>query len=89
MYYWLVRELPFDDQAVLREFLLHFEGERKLNRQQQIKRHQQTTRDHNVDDDNPIYSRYDTLNRSVNDVGSHIGRFEILGDGFKSWHAHR
>lgn len=83
VYYWLVRETKTEYQAALREFLLSFEGERKKNRQRQINR-QEPTADEALGD-NPVYSRYDTLNRSVNDVGSHVSRFEILTSEFQKW----
>jgi hypothetical protein len=77
VYYWLVRELPIDTQSILREFLLAFEGERKSNREGQIKGVSK--------EESPIFSRYDTLNRSINDGGSHVGRFEILRNEFARW----
>jgi hypothetical protein len=77
VYYWLVREMPFENQTVFREFLLAFERERRLSREAQIKG--------NVDDEQPVFARYDALNRSINDVGSHAGRFKILRDEFYEW----
>jgi Protein of unknown function DUF262 len=78
VYYWLVRELRQpNSQTVLREFLLSFERERKSNRQKQI-----TGRN---EEDNPVYSRYDALNRGTNDVGSYLGRLDILRDALRKW----
>jgi predicted nucleotidyltransferase len=77
VYYWLVREMPFENQTVLREFLLAFERERRLNRVSQIKG--------TLDEEHPSFARYDALNRSINDVGSHVGRFEILWVAFREW----
>ena len=77
VYYWIVREMPFESQTVLREFLLAFERERSLNRVGQIKG--------TLDEERPVFAHYDALNRSINDVGSHVGRFEILRDEFRAW----
>ena len=77
VYYWLVRGATAKKQSVIREFLLDFERLRKQNREQQIRGA------HRAKDE--TLSLYDTLNRSVNDVGSHQGRFEILRDRLESW----
>lgn len=72
VYYWLVKNTSTKKQTILREFLVDFERKRKENREQQF-RGAARPPDHEL-------SRYDTLNRSVNDVGSHIGKFEALRD---------
>lgn len=77
VYYWLVHELQFDMQTFIREFLVAFERARKLNRESQISG--------KSEGDNKTFARFDTLNRSVNDVGSHVGRFDILRDSFYGW----
>jgi hypothetical protein len=76
-YYWLVRQSNLETRAVIREFLLYFERMRKDNRDRQIKGTSES--------DNHILSRYDTLNRSINDVGSHAGRLEILQEELNKW----
>lgn len=77
VYYWLVRELSTEQQPLVREFLYSFEKRRKLHRDKHIAGHT-TTADTSL-------SRYDALNRSTNDVGSHVGRFEILKEEFSRW----
>lgn len=75
VYYWLVRsvnELYHDD---IRPFLLKFENDRKQHRENQ--RTEVTT-----DGVDKVFARYDTLNRSTNDSGSHSGRFELLQQQF-------
>lgn len=79
VYYWLVRESNTPVRASLREFLLHFERRRKINREDQIAGR--------ATDSDPVLARYDTFNRSTNDVGSHVGRYEILKDQFLEWAA--
>lgn len=78
VYYWFVRLVdPFfhDD---IRPFLVHFERERQANRELQ-----------KINPDAkeliPDYARYDTLNRSTNDAGSHKGRVEILKSRFSDY----
>lgn len=77
VYYWLVRVSSFDKQRVLREFILEFERDRTSHRELQIKG--------TMTEEIAIFSRYDTLNRSINDVGSHLGRFEILQQALPTW----
>jgi hypothetical protein len=81
VYYWLIRTMAFGYQKVLREYLLDFETARAEHRELQIRGGQSP--------EISIFSRYDTLNRSINDVGSHVGRFEILRDEFPSWLARK
>ena len=77
VYYWLVREMPFETQTFLREFLVTFERERAAIRAQHIKG--------GPAKEDQVFARYDALNRSVNDIGSHQGRFEILRDQLPIW----
>ena len=81
VYYWLVRTMPFEYQKVLREYLLDFETARAEHREHQIRGGQSP--------EISVFSRYDTLNRSINDVGSHIGRYEILRGEFPGWLARK
>jgi hypothetical protein len=77
VYFWLVRGFSLEDQIVLREFLVFFETSRKESRDAQIRG--------DIDQDSLGFSRYDALNRSVNDVSSHVGRYDILLAEFKKW----
>lgn len=78
IYYWLVRAAAYDRMSIIREFLVFFERIRQSSRSQQIL--------HIIEGNDKAadqlaasdFARYDALNRSVNDVGSHTGRFEIL-----------
>jgi len=73
VYYWFVREIGQEHINEARPFLIWFETERRRNREQQ-KSLQEVS--------NNLFARYDTLNRSTNDLQSHIGRFSILHDVF-------
>lgn len=77
VYYWLVRQSQSEGHSYLREFLVQFEAGRKTNREDQIAMPSS--------EPDPVYARYDTLNRSTNDVGSHRGRFELLKEQFELW----
>ncbi|MGR9151397.1 DUF262 domain-containing protein [Rhizobium leguminosarum] len=75
VYYWIVRELGGSEIVPLREFLVSFEKERKENRESQKV----------TDDLDNELSRFDTLNRSTNDLGSHSGRVQILLSRYRAW----
>lgn len=75
VYYWVVRELDQSIITSLREFIVSFEKERKYNRESQKMEY---------DLDNEL-SRFDTLNRSTNDLGSHSGRVKILLSRYRQW----
>jgi hypothetical protein len=75
VYYWLVRSVNPYFHDDIRPFLLDFEERRKLNRDRQRDGVQGGSLESSL-------SRYDTLNRSTNDGGSHIGRYEILKGEF-------
>lgn len=80
VYYWFIRDIPEDTYHRAREFLVWFEGRRNVYRE--------ASRDANGDDlgeDAKDFVRFDNLNRSTNDVGSHTGRIEILRRHFKDW----
>ncbi len=77
VYYWFVKNTDAESQGHIREFLVWFENERCENRERQ--KMQQGA------DLDPIFARFDTLNRSTNDQQSHIGRFDILTRVFKIW----
>lgn len=77
VFYWLVRELPPESQVFLREFIIAFESARRTNREMQ-RRGDYTT-------ESSVFSRYDAMNRSVNDVGSHTGRYDILREELPRW----
>lgn len=76
VYYWMVRELGEGKILPLREFLVSFEKERKENRDNQK---------FASGLDNEL-SRFDTLNRSTNDLGSHAGRVQILLSRYEHWY---
>ncbi|WP_271078212.1 DUF262 domain-containing protein [Aurantiacibacter sp. MUD61] len=71
VYYWFVRSVTSLYQDEIRTFLLNFEEKRKENREKERK----LGEGRGV---SATYSRYDTLNRSTNDLGSHRGRLAIL-----------
>lgn len=75
VYYWLVRAINERYHDDIRPFLVEFERERKNHRETQKELEAEVEVDQK-------YARYDTLNRSTNDLGSHKGRFEILRAGF-------
>lgn len=77
VYYWVVKSIPRESLSHVRDFFFKFDRERARNRQ-----HQAEGRLDKVD---PILARYDTLNRSTNDAGSHRGRISILLNMFASW----
>jgi len=77
-YYWLARETDDGEVSAIRPFLTDFENSRAANKR--------------VADDpatagsaNPELSRYDRLNRSINDAQSVEGRYEILAQAFRDW----
>lgn len=79
VYYWFIRDIGSDDRWSIREFLVNFEILRKNNRDLQ-----------RVDEGDSILrslARFDTLNRSTNDLQSHVGRFAILKEHFATWAA--
>lgn len=75
VYYWLVRSVSDVWHDDIRPFLMRFEEGRKAHREKQ--RDQEGS--NSVD---KTFARYDSLNRSTNDSGSHKGRTEILKDNF-------
>ncbi len=77
VYYWFIRGLDKDQIASVREFLLFFEEQRRLNRESQ-----KGPMEMQMDSS---YSRFDTLNRSTNDAQSHSGRVKILRMQFEGW----
>jgi len=77
VYYWMARKLEDEKLVRLREFLVNFEEQRKENRDLQ--------RTNPNAPSVSIFSRFDALNRSTNDQGSHTGRLEILENEFNEW----
>lgn len=77
VYYWLVRSIGASEAPFLREFLVAFEAERNKQRSDQL-----SGKKSKIADD---FARYDALNRSINDLGSHVGRLEILLRCFRIW----
>jgi hypothetical protein len=81
VYYWFVRGIRPVQQKKVREFLVEFEAARKRNREMQKE-----------DDGDALhrgFARFDTLNRSTNDLQSHKGRVEILNESFRHWSRHK
>ncbi len=76
VYYWFLKGVNPEAVPFVRHFLVWFEGARKENREKQ-KNNQQAL--------DSSLSRFDTLNRSTNDLQSHIGRVEILDRAFGAW----
>jgi hypothetical protein len=74
VYYWLTRENDAALDSIIRAFLVDFQAGRDnlltQGLQQDLER-------------NNKYIRFDILNRSVNDLSSHIGRFDILNEGLR------
>lgn len=75
VYYWFIRGFGAEYAAEIRPFLVWFELERKNNREKQKTLKNEMS--------NNLYLRYDTLNRSTNDLQSHVGRFSILKQVFE------
>ncbi len=78
VYYWFVRSRKESELHQVREFLVWFENRRNTNRQKL------------ADTDGKEYidtrlSNYDNLNRSTNDVGSHVGRIDLLEQFYQQW----
>lgn len=75
VYYWFVRGQKGEEFPLVREFLVRFEDTRRKNRELA------TLSPESSDIDQELL-RYDTLNRSTDDIRSHEGRFEILNKRF-------
>jgi hypothetical protein len=73
VYYWLVRSVDPLFHGEIRPFLIQFEERRARNRDLQ------KSNPHSAKVNEELL-RYDTLNRSTNDAGSHKGRISILLD---------
>ena len=71
IYYWLIRNVPEDKYAQIRQFLVEFEDARRINRRRREKNPQSKKIDQTL-------TMYDVYNRSTNDLQSHSGRYNIL-----------
>lgn len=78
VYYWFIRSLSQGKFSHVREFLRRFEDRRKENRDFAA------LNPESKDVDQELLT-YDRLNRSTDDVRSHVGRFEILSARFNSF----
>jgi hypothetical protein len=78
VYYWLVKSIDPLYHDDIRLFLIEFEERRKLHREYQ-------RIDNGHDSVESQLARYDTLNRSTNDIGSYEGRCEILKREFSKY----
>ncbi|MFJ2281837.1 DUF262 domain-containing protein [Pseudomonas sp. NPDC087803] len=76
VYYWFCRNQIEEHYYLIREFLVHFENERKSIR---------TSVSENTEKNFSTYVKFDIYNRSTNDLVSHQGRYEILQDLFYVW----
>ncbi|WP_178119591.1 DUF262 domain-containing protein [Pseudomonas sp. SCB32] len=79
VYYWFCRAHK-EDYYNIREFLVNFETNRKLNRNEISGSSKSIT----IEESN-FYSAFDNLNRSTNDYQSHLGRVEILDKIYSRW----
>ncbi|MEI2276068.1 DUF262 domain-containing protein [Paenarthrobacter ilicis] len=77
-YYWFIKKSSEENLHLIRTFLVQFEADRAKNREIAKDPDQ-------ADRVNHVLSRYDQLNRSINDVGSLEGRVEILNSMFRAW----
>lgn len=71
VYYWLVRSLGRDELRQVRAFLVKFEEDRQMNRQE-------VTENPTSKQVDPQLVEFETHSRSTNDQASHKRRFEIL-----------
>lgn len=71
VYYWFVRAASTKDQRFIRQFLIEFDETRKQNRLLNNAHPQNAKIDSEL-------IEFDNLNRSTNDLASHVGRFRIL-----------
>lgn len=77
VYYWLSREADEESAANLREFLVFFENQRVIARNPAGSNAAEVSAETII--------KYENFNRSVNDLGSQVGRFNILNEEFKAW----
>jgi hypothetical protein len=78
VYYWFIRNADISLRPFTRRFLVWFEDVRAHNRDQQ-------RAGADPSNESQELSRFDTLNRSTNDLLSHTGRIEILEHFFNKW----
>lgn len=78
VYYWFVRSRNANELHRVREFLVWFEGQRQINRQMLAASEGKIFLDTRL-------SNYDNLNRSTNDIGSHVGRIQLLEQFYQPW----
>jgi hypothetical protein len=71
VYYWFVRSRSMGEFPLIREFLVRFEEERRVNREM-------VSADPDGPDIDQELLNYDQQNRSTDDLKSHNGRFNIL-----------
>ncbi|MBV4505615.1 DUF262 domain-containing protein [Pseudomonas sp. BW13M1] len=83
VYYWLCRMQNTDSHHLVREFLVDFESKRKINRSEMSSIG--SGLESLSSEESSRFVMYDNLNRSTNDLGSHMGRFKILNEAFELW----
>ncbi|WP_175854554.1 DUF262 domain-containing protein [Burkholderia anthina] len=74
VYYWFIKNQDEADYHVIREFLVNFLESRVKNREVP-----------ETEDLDRRLVEFDNLNRSTNDLQSHVGRIEILEERFTNW----
>lgn len=78
VYYWFVKECEADNYRFVRKFLIHFEDQRRKNRE--LVRKEPSSNEINI-----TFVEYDNFNRSTNNQQSHRERYRILKDSYHSW----
>lgn len=74
VYYWFARSISNNKYSLVRDFLVRFEEKRKENRLATVPSSKKIDK---------RLIEFDNFNRSTNDLGSHLGRIEILLEKFK------
>jgi hypothetical protein len=77
VYFWFIRGISGRDLWSMRPFLLSFDEMRRQSRSQE-----QTNL---ADDLRVLVARFETLNRSTNDLQSHVVRVQILQEVLQNW----
>lgn len=78
VYYWFVHTVQEGDYHRVREFLVHFEDERRRNKEL-------ISTDPESEEIDQELTKYDGFNRSTNDQASHEGRVVILRHRFQQF----
>lgn len=76
LYYWFIKNKPYDFNKSIREFLVMFDYERRENKKRFKK---------GLDNVDEELLSYDVMNRSVDDKQSLLGRYRILNRRFANF----